>query len=239
MKVNLLLCDTFPGLIPQGMPSYDEMFTGLFGKAGCRETRVFNTWNGQLPQELNPGEAYVITGSNSDAYDDTPWIASLRRWIRRAAGEGCAMIGICFGHQAIAQALGGRVERSPKGWGVGIRISQIVDTAAREALGPAVSLIYNHHDQVTELPEGAVRIAESDFCPNDGFRIGERIYALQGHPEFPVEFERHWIENLAPDEPAELKARALASLSLLPNDGQRVADWLIRTLAAPKPAPSK
>lgn len=228
MRINILLCDTFPGLLPEGIPSYEWMFEGLLSSVSdeCEYT-VYNTWQGELPADLSADELYLITGSNNSAYEDIDWVVALREWIRKAAAQQMKIVGICFGHQIIAQALGGKVVRSDKGWGVGIRTSQVVDESARSVLGSTLSLIYNHHDQVVVLPEGATRILTSDFCENDGYRIGKNIITLQGHPEFSIEYERHLILNHADDEPADVKTAALKSMEILKPEGQKVTQWIL------------
>ena len=230
MTINILLCDTFPGILGEKDITYSEMFIDAFSQAGrCHQYRVHSTWRGELPS-IGSDEVYVITGSTSSAYDSDTWIVKLKEWIVEAARKEAMLVGICFGHQVIAQALGGLVERSPKGWGVGFRESAVVDSTAREAIGDTLSLLYNHHDQVVRLPNGALRIATSDFCPNEGFRIGTRLFTLQGHPEFPVDFERKWITGFAPGEPEQLKARALASLDTGRNDAKAVVQWILGSL---------
>lgn len=138
------------------------------------------------------------------------------------------LAGICFGHQAIAHALGGKVAVSEKGWGIGIRESRIVDSVARRHFGSQeLKLYYDHHDQVTHLSKGATRFATSDFCKNEGFLLNNHILTFQGHPEYTDVYIRHLIRNNAPDEPDHIKEEALKSLRSQETMGQKAARWIL------------
>lgn len=230
MNINILLCDTFPGLLPAYIPSYVSMFTRLFDRAAPRTAyRVFRTMDGELPADISPEELYLITGCNQSAYDETSWIKDLLRWIADAAKRDVKLVGICFGHQAIAQALGGRVEKAAAGWGVGVRESTVIDPYARRFLpGDTLRLLYNHHDQVVALPPGATLVATSAFCPVESFRVGKRVLAFQGHPEYVPEYELHLLVHFADGEPGKVKARARASLASMQHDGEAVARGIMR-----------
>ena len=118
--INILLCDTYPGLLPESIPNHESMFYNLFRPVNSGLTfNIYRVMDGELPEQFDPDTLYIIPGSNNAAYDDLPWILSLQEWIRKAAARKVPLVGICFGHQVIAQALGGRVERFPGGWGGG------------------------------------------------------------------------------------------------------------------------
>lgn len=229
MTVNLLLCDTFPGLLPPYIPSYVSMFTNLFDATGQSVGyRVFRTMDGELPDVAEVRGLCLITGCNKSAYDTDDWILRLREWIVRADARRVKLAGICFGHQCIAQALGGRVARAPQGWGTGLRESRVVDDEAlRYFPGGRMRLLYNHHDQVTALPPRAELVATSPFCPNESFRIGRHILTFQGHPEYVADYNRHLLEHFAENEPMETRRAALASLRAGKHDGSVVARWLL------------
>lgn len=229
MIVNILLCDTFPGLFPPSIPSYLSMFDKVFKSvAASTEIRVFNAYQGELPVTLHSDEIYLIGGCRLSAYDDVAWIKQMIGWIRQAYEMKVKLIGICFGHQVIAQALGGTVNRSPKGWGVGIRKSVLTDNEAMAYFpNKEMRLLYNHHDQVTELPQKAIVVATSPFCTYDSFRISNHVLTFQGHPEYVPEYEEYLITNHAADEPESIKSEALHSLTEATHQGRIVASWIL------------
>lgn len=229
MKINILLCDTFPGLLPAYIPSYVSMFTRLFSGVDPATTyEVYNAMDGELPGELHQGELYLITGCNHGAYDPTPWIRQLARWVVGACETGVKLVGVCFGHQLIAQALGGRVEKAAVGWGVGVRQTRVTDAEARHYFPDGtMSLFYNHHDQVVELPACATPVATSAFCPVESFRVGNSVLCFQGHPEYVPEYEVHLLMRFADGEPQEVCRAALDSIGETVHQGRRVAQWIL------------
>ncbi|MGL5976248.1 MAG: glutamine amidotransferase-related protein [Aeromonas sobria] len=230
--MGILDCDRLdPDLADRFGPVYSEMFIrGFAALAPELEFRVWSALDGELPEDLHECDAWLITGSRHDAYSDIPWIQALRAWIRQAHDADVKLAGICFGHQVIAQALGGEVVKSTKGWGLGVAVHPMLADAPWMA--PArdqIRILASHQDQVALLPPGATRLAGNDFCPNFMFLQGDHIVAIQGHPEFSVEYNRALIERrrgLLPDE------RYRSSLSSLEGevDSATMMQWLLQFL---------
>ncbi|MGL6004404.1 glutamine amidotransferase-related protein [Aeromonas sobria] len=232
MRLGILDCDRLdPDLADRFGPVYSEMFIrGFAALAPELEFRVWSALDGELPEDLHECDAWLITGSRHDAYSDIPWIQALRAWIRQAHDADVKLAGICFGHQVIAQALGGEVVKSTKGWGLGVAVhSMLADAPWMAPARDQIRILASHQDQVALLPPGATRLAGNDFCPNFMFLQGDHIVAIQGHPEFSVEYNRALIERrrgLLPDE------RYQSSLSSLEGevDSATMMQWLLQFL---------
>lgn len=231
-RISILLCDTFPGRLPDFIPNYESLFMDLFASIGEQVTyRIYQTWQGELPQDINTDEIYLVPGSLDSAYSDQPWIVALLKWIERAYARGARLMGVCFGHQAIARALGGTVEPYEGGFGAGIRASQVLDDQMKSYFpNGLMHLLYSHHDQVMTLPPGAVRCATSDFCHNESFRIGHQVVTFQGHPEFTVAYSRHLLLNCCDDVEQSVRVNALKSLELLEPQGPNAARFALDLL---------
>lgn len=136
-------------------------------------------------------DAILITGSAAGVYDETPWMAALMDFIRWAADAKVPQVGICFGHQAIAHALGAQVAKSDKGWGIGRHVYDISSTPDWMAghAPDAFSLGVSHQDQVLSLPPGATLVAQNSFCEFAALSYpAANAISFQGHPEFSPSF---------------------------------------------------
>ena len=231
MTLNILLCNAFPGTFSEDVPSHASLFINLFDSVDSKLTyRIYDVCNNEFPQNLSSDQIYLIAGNDSSLYEDKIWLKNLLSFIRGAHTMKIALIGIDFGHLAIAHALGGKVASTEKGWGAGIRESQIVDPVARRYF-PTNQLIlhYDHYNQVTQLPRGAVRFATSDFCKNEGFILNSHIITFQGHPEYTDALTRYFIQNYSTEESGEIKEKALKSIQQYERMtvGQKAAQWVL------------
>ena len=232
IRVNILLCDTFPGRLPDFIPNYESLFMDLFAAIGEQVSyKIFQTWQGELPPSVNTDEMYLVPGSLDSAYDDKPWIVALVKWIEHAYCRGAKLMGVCFGHQVIARALGGEVRPYEGGFGTGVRASHVIDEEMRRYFPDGeMRLLYSHHDQVMTLPPDAVLCATSDFGKNESLRIGHQVVTFQGHPEFTVAYSRHLLTNCSDDLDEPVRLAALQSLDQMEPQGFEAARFALDLL---------
>lgn len=173
--------------------TYADMFEGTLAREG-RSFRVFKTLQGELPQVDGAMKGVVITGSPAGVYEGDPWIVALIDWLRKLDSN-VPVVGICFGHQIMAQAWGGHVEKSHKGWGIGLHEYEIQSQDVwKQLLGPnadhtAIRVAVTHQDQVVKKPESAVVLAGSEFTPHGALYYTDRkALSFQCHPEFCESF---------------------------------------------------
>jgi len=207
---------------------YPAMFETLLRKVNPQvEFRHYDVEHGEYPNDINECDGYVITGSKKSVYDDEAWILELMDFVRHLHGKKKKVVGICFGHQLIAHALGGETKPADSGWGVGVHQSKLVGSKA--FMAPAVqefSLLVSHKDQVTTLPDNAELLATSVFCPNAMYAIGDHVLTFQGHPEFTNDYSRDLIEMRKEVLGQDTARAGLASLEGKP-DGELVAEWIV------------
>ena len=223
MTIGILLCGDFSATLQAEFGSYSSMVRKLLGS---RSAAVFDVRKGQLPGLTSACEAYVITGSSAGVYDDLPWIKDLMAFLRNARGRS-KLIGICFGHQAMAQAFGGSVLKSPKGWGIGLHRYELPARRRWMDDAAAVAVPASHQDQVVTLPSDGRVIARSDFTPYAGLDYGDAI-SFQFHPEFSPAFATALIE--ASRDRYEALATSAIQSHLQPDDCARVGRWIGRFL---------
>jgi GMP synthase-like glutamine amidotransferase len=204
MQIGILQTGQAPDALKADMGDYPDMFQRLLAGHGLT-FRTFHVEAMAFPDSVHDCEGWLITGSRHGAYEDHPFIPPLMDFIRAAYAGHVPMVGICFGHQIIAQAMGGKVERYAGGWAVG---AQDYDFN-----GEKVTLNAWHRDQVVAKPEAAQVIATHDFCTNAALLYDDRAFTVQAHPEFRPEFVDGLMRTRGPGlVPDELMAAARARL---------------------------
>ncbi|MGB3410469.1 MAG: gamma-glutamyl-gamma-aminobutyrate hydrolase family protein [Microthrixaceae bacterium] len=227
VEIGLLLCDHLDDDVATVVGDYPELFPDAFLPAGVN-LRIYEVTEGDLPGSTDECRGWITSGSRYSAYDDEPWIAALSEFTVAAANDRVPHMGICFGHQLIAQALGGRVERSAAGWGVGAKEFEVINSAPwMQPASERFRVLMSHQDQVVELPEGGQTIAAAPYCPVGAYRVDSHVFCVQGHPEFVPELNRLLIEKRRSKLGEPTAGDALASLDE-PLDHALLIEWTAR-----------
>ncbi|MEH6389231.1 MULTISPECIES: GMP synthase [Pseudomonas] len=228
MKIGILQCDDVTENLQPNHGNYPDMLLRrLEGHVRTSDVVIYRTHDGELPVSIDECDGYLTTGSRFSVYDPLPWIEALETFLIKLWEAKKPLVGICFGHQLIARALGGEVERSEKGWGVGVSFNQLVQR--RTWMDPwqdKLDLVVSHQDQVVELPDEAEVLVKSDFCEYYVVQYGDHFLSIQGHPEFSKEYSRDLMaarQGIIPD--VRLRA-GNASLSA-DVDGELMTKWMV------------
>ena len=232
-KLGILETGRPPESLQQQVPNYAVMTEEMLRTDGTEHWsfRHYAALDGELPERAGECDAYLITGSKFGAYEDIGWIHDLEHFLRRAYEDGVPIVGICFGHQILAQSLGGRVIKSNKGWAVGTHNYQWTERApswlANTGLEDSESFAIQayHQDQIVQLPPTADVLAQSDHCPYAVLAYGDQALSFQGHPEFSSRYIAKLVEERRGSTLTEAIAdRAIESLRL-PIDNESYRRW--------------
>ncbi len=233
MRLGILRTDAVRPELEPVFGQYPEMFGALLQTADPDlEYAVYDVEIGEYPVDIDEVDAYLITGSKSSVYEDQPWIIELIAFICELDARRKKLLGICFGHQLVAQALGGKTEKSAKGWGVGLHTHRFTTTPSWHDHGDVnLNILVSHQDQVVVVPPRARVLAGSEFCENAVCQVGNHILTFQGHPEFVPEYSYELL-TIRRERIGEVAyAAGMASLGGV-QEGQRVARWMLNFLNA-------
>lgn len=225
MLIGILQTGESPDILREGSGDYPDMFETLLAGRGLT-FRTYRVKDMDFPADVHDCEGWLITGSRFGAYEDHPFIKPLEAFIRKAIAAKVPMVGVCFGHQIIAQAMGGTVEKFPGGWAVG---AQDYDFG-----GETVTLNAWHQDQVTQRPEGAEVAGSNAFCENAALVYGDAAFTVQAHPEFRDSFVEGLMntrgKGVVPDDRLEAARARLGA----PNASGTLADRITAFFLKPR-----
>ena len=218
MKIGILQTGRSPDELRDKHGDYNDLFMVLL-KDRDFSFKTFPVLDGVFPDDPGAADGWLITGSRFGAYEDHDWIAPLEDFLRKAFEADVPIVGICFGHQILAQALGGKVEKFKGGWSIG--------PVEYRMKGEAKPLRFNafHQDQIVELPRGASVTGNSDFCKYAMLAYGDKAMSIQPHPEFETEFLSDLVDIRRNILPADI-ADSAQERSGLPLDNQHYADLI-------------
>lgn len=210
-----------PGALER-LGDYGEMFISLLSEPG-EAWDVYDVEHGVFPADVSRYDGFVITGSRYSVYEDRPWIKELLDLVRETHRREIRLVGVCFGHQAVALALGGEVKLNPKGWDIGLKELSLTEAAKGLASFSKASnpprILVSHMDVVTRMPDQAARLAYSERTEFEMFTVGRSVLSLQGHPEYDSEVIEEIIDLLSGHSilPADRAEEGRASLAGQPH----------------------
>jgi GMP synthase (glutamine-hydrolysing) len=203
MKIGILQTGRSPEIIREKHGDYDEFFKRYLDGRGF-EFVTYPVLDGVFPKSPHDADGWLITGSRFGAYEDHDWIPPLEAFLRETFDAQLPIFGVCFGHQILAQALGGKVEKFSGGWSVG-------PTTYESAQFGDQNIVAWHQDQVTQRPEMATVVGSSDFCENAILAYGDQALTIQPHPEFTAEFMDDLLETRGKNLPEHIRDGAVAA----------------------------
>ncbi len=229
-RVGLLLCDDVDESAQERHGTYFDMFrNGLNGDR--MELVPFRCFEDDPLPDPDEYSGYVISGSRYSVYEEHDWIRKLLDFVRSCWNRNTRVVGICFGHQLLAQALGGKTVKADAGWGFGIHAARVIRNkpwmTGRESLRQdQFNLVVIHQDQVVEVPPMFEVIAQNDFCPNSMMVAGRKMLGIQGHPEFSKRFCRFRADFRKELIGPATHAAALDSLERHELDSPIILKWI-------------
>ena len=229
MKIGILLTDHVMDELIEKHGDMDDFYKYIFKKVDPTiELEIFDVVEGIYPNNINDCEGYLITGSRFSVYDQIDWIIKLKEFVKELDLIKKPLIGVCFGHQLIAQVLGGEAKEAKSGWTVGNQIYNLLEDIPwiKEEVN-SFKLLHSHKDQVSKLPDNAILIASTENVPIAMYTIGSHIFSHQGHPEFKPEYVLDVAKTRREALGEEVYLKALDSLTSQIPDNEIIAKcWI-------------
>jgi GMP synthase-like glutamine amidotransferase len=229
MRIGILVTNTDNSEFARRHPRDGEKFAGLIHTVRPSwEIMTYSCIDNVFPDRVDDCDGYVITGSPASVNAKEPWIANLMAFIRKLDAGKTPTVGACFGHQAIAKALGGEVAKSERGWGFGVAETHFAQREAwMEPKADTLHLFAAHREQVTKLPPRAVLLGGDTFCPVGSFKVGEHFFTTEYHPEMTPGFFSGLAGELSGIVGQEMAAKAQRQAKGQ-IDNTLFAEWMAR-----------
>lgn len=228
MKVGLLLCDHVRPKYQTQFGDYPPMFAATWPSF---DFEVFAVCDGEFPTSVNDCEAYLSSGSRYSVYEEHDWIVELKSLVKEIAAKELPYLGVCFGHQMLAEALGGVVKKAESGWCVGTHSFEMKEQA--DWMNPyqaTLNLLMMCQDQVQVLPPDSIVLASAPTCPVGMFQVGDRMLGVQAHPEFSKAYDQVLMEDRVERMGATVVQEGIESLDL-PLDAELFCQWSTQFLS--------
>ena len=231
MKIGILETGLIREELADHNDPYPVMFERLLGLAGRKlDFAAYSVIRGEMPESIYECDGWLITGSRYGVYEQLDWMLELEDFIRQLAQAERPLIGVCFGHQIIAAALGGQVVKSDLGWKVGVQRYDVKRHYGWMGESPpSVAMHAYHQDQIVDCPPSAEVFLSSAGCPIAGLSYGDSIISVQAHPEIEESYERELLEMFAGSViPLEIAQQGIATLDAGTRvDTRLVANWFV------------
>ncbi|MEX0344996.1 MAG: type 1 glutamine amidotransferase [Rhizobiaceae bacterium] len=227
MHIAILVTNTDRSEFARQNPRDPEMFQNLLSiHRPDWKFSVYDLTEDNYPDDLSGYDGVILTGSPASVNDDAPWVGKMLDLVRAIETDKIPMFGACFGHQAIAKALGGTVGYNPDGWQLGSTSTRF--SGGRSWLNGAgeITLYAAHKEQVTGLPAEAEILSSSPQCAVGAFAVGDHVFATQYHPEMTPEFVNALIDEMSPSIDREVETRARQSLARQA-ENERFSAWVV------------
>ncbi|WOL15246.1 gamma-glutamyl peptidase 5 [Canna indica] len=199
-RFAVLLCADESEYVKKVHGGYFKVFVELLGEEG--ETwHVYRAAHGELPcaADVDGYDGFVITGSCNDAHGDDQWIKDLLAFLKALDFKKKKVLGVCFGHQILSRALGGKTGRAKKGWDIGVTCIHpshtVIKLLSSLHIPSHLPVIEFHRDEVLQLPPQAEVLACSEKTGIEMFRYGDHIMGIQGHPEYNKDILLHLVDR--------------------------------------------
>lgn len=225
MRIGLLLCDHVKPEYLQEFGDYPQMFRNLFPEF---DFTCFDVIKGQFPTDFSGFDAFMATGSRHSVYENLDWIKQLKDLVLKLYQTNTTFIGFCFGHQLIGESLGGKVQKSEKGWCVGMHQFEIKEsTSWMKPNSTPVNLLMMCQDQIQVLPQDSKVLMGNDICPNGMIQVGQHFLGIQGHPEFSKAYDQTLMEIRVRSISPETVNKGIESLQL-EHHAPLIRDWVVQ-----------